>query len=48
LVTGFAPSIFTNANALDLDISDFECIAPVGNKEPIFAVRIIVELELVL
>ena len=31
LVTGFAPSLFTNANALDLDISDFECIAPVGN-----------------
>ena len=31
LVTGFAPSIFVKVNALDFDVSDFECIAPVGN-----------------
>lgn len=31
LVSGFAPSMFINVNALDFDVSDFECIAPVGN-----------------
>ena len=31
LISGFAPSIFINVNALDFDVSDFECIAPVGN-----------------
>ena len=31
LITGFASSIFSSVNALDFDVSDFKCIAPVGN-----------------
>ena len=31
LVIGFVPSLFISVNALDFDVSDFECIAPVGN-----------------
>jgi len=31
LGTGLAPSTVININALDFDVSDFECIAPVGN-----------------
>jgi hypothetical protein len=31
LITGFSPSIFSSVNALDFDVSDFKCIAPVGN-----------------
>lgn len=31
LGTGLAPATFINISALDFDVSDFECIAPVGN-----------------
>jgi hypothetical protein len=31
LITGFSSSIFSSVNALDFDVSDFKCIAPVGN-----------------
>jgi hypothetical protein len=31
LITGFASSIFSSVNALDFDVSDFKCIAAVGN-----------------
>jgi hypothetical protein len=31
LIIGFSSSIFSSVNGLDFDVSDFKCIAPVGN-----------------
>ncbi len=31
LITGFSSSIFSSVNGLDFNVSDFKCIAPVGN-----------------